>query len=242
MIEVDYHAHSIFSKCGLHTVVEMLTRAKELGLKGLGITDHGPELRGHLNSVFFDRLFEPVRGIKLLKGIECNLTSKKGEIDCLMDFMKYMDIILLGIHHNTEQGQDKAVYTDMLITAMQKNPYVDIIVHLNDPRYPVEFKPVIEAAKDLGMVLEINNSKLLLNRISQETTEEIIIACMKINCKIALCSDAHAVNEIGRDDCIQPVLKKLEFPEEMIVNSNAEKAFAFIEQRREIKWGQPPLS
>ncbi len=235
MISVDYHAHSIFSGCGVHTVLEMLTRAKELGLKGMGITDHGPELKGHLNGVFFNRVFEPVQGIRLLKGLECNLTSEKGEIDCLMDFMQYMDVILLGIHHNTQTGMDKSVYTDMIIAAMQKNPYIDILVHLNDPQYPVEFEPVAQAAKGLGMVVEINNSKLLLNRVTQETTEEMLEACMKAGCRAALCSDAHAVNEIGRDDAIQPVLKKLGFPEDLIVNPNAEEGFAFIEERREIK-------
>ena len=41
MLEVDFHSHSLFSGCGLHTIIEMLTYAKTVGLKALAITDHG---------------------------------------------------------------------------------------------------------------------------------------------------------------------------------------------------------
>jgi putative hydrolase len=53
MIPVDFHSHSLFSGCGVHTVLEMLTAAKAKGLKGLAITDHGKLVKGRANSVFF---------------------------------------------------------------------------------------------------------------------------------------------------------------------------------------------
>ena len=46
MLEVDFHSHTFFSKCGLHSIIEMLTEAKNRGLAALAITDHGPVLLG----------------------------------------------------------------------------------------------------------------------------------------------------------------------------------------------------
>ena len=49
MLDVDFHIHSLFSNCGLHTYLELLTKAKELGLKAIAITDHGPRLNGRIS-------------------------------------------------------------------------------------------------------------------------------------------------------------------------------------------------
>ena len=152
-----------------------------------------------------------------------------------MELMPYMDVVLLGIHPNTREGLSKKEYTDILIRAMEKNPYIDIITHPNDFVYQLEFKSLARAAAGLGIVFELNNSRTLYNRTTFEITEAMLQACIKEKCSIALCSDAHVIHEIGLDDSIQPVLKKMNFPEELIVNSNAEKGFAFIEKRREIK-------
>ena len=64
MIEVDLHSHTHFSNCGLHSCLEMLEAARAKGMKGLAITDHGLSLGGRLNSIFFERLKDPVPGIR----------------------------------------------------------------------------------------------------------------------------------------------------------------------------------
>ncbi len=235
MIEVDFHVHTLASGCGLHTILEMLEEAKKKGMKGVAITDHGTEVGGRVNSVFWERLNEPVDGIVFLKGLESNLKQKKGEIDFPVQFLQFADIVLLGIHGNIKKGLGKKIYTEMLIAAIQKNPYVDIITHPNDPTYEADYMILAETARDYGIALEFNNSKLLLNRVSQKSTENMIKACLKTGCKIILCSDAHALKELGRDDFLQPVLKKLNVPDELIINSSVKKAFGFIEERKKIK-------
>ena len=52
MLEIDLHVHSIFSHCGLHTVLELINQARATGMKGLAITDHGLTMGGRLNDVF----------------------------------------------------------------------------------------------------------------------------------------------------------------------------------------------
>ena len=48
-------------------------------------------------------------------------------------------------------------------------------------------------------------------------------------------SDAHAVNEIGRDEAIRSILKELNFPRNLIINRDEASAYAFIEERRYLK-------
>jgi histidinol phosphatase-like PHP family hydrolase len=52
---------------------------------------------------------------------------------------------------------------------------------------------------------------------------------------MAIGSDAHSLEEIGLDDSVKPFLIEEDFPEDLLVNSNAEKAFAFIEGRKNNK-------
>jgi|APCry1669188970_1035186.scaffolds.fasta_scaffold21693_1 putative hydrolase len=235
MIEVDFHTHSLFSGCGLHTVLEMLTDAKEKGLKGLAVTDHGPALGGRVSSVFFDRLKQPLDGIRLLKGMECNVMVEQGKIDCPMQFLKWMDVVLLGIHLGEHCNQTRTACTDLLVRALEDNPYVDIVTHPNSAAFPVDYERLAVAALKHGMALELNNSKSELGQISPEETEQLVKACMKVGCRIAVDSDAHVLSEIGRDTAVRPFLERVRFPEGLIINLKAETAFEFVERRRERK-------
>ena len=235
MLSIDLHSHSLFSSCGLHTCVEMLNHAKKLGMTALAITDHGLSLGGRLNSNFFERLNDPVPGIRLLKGVECNLLEEPGAIDCPKQFLPYMDIVLLGIHHNIQKGLGKAVYTEMLLRAIEENPFLDVLAHLNVAHYDVDFESVVRAAMDHGILIEINNSKCLPRRSSPEAIQQLILTCKKLMCPVIVSSDAHALNEIGQDRMIRPILKDLDFPQELILNRDPESVYAFIESRRKHK-------
>jgi putative hydrolase len=236
MLEVDFHSHSLFSGCGLHTIIEMLTYAKSAGLKALAITDHGTAQDGHISSPFFDRLVDPVDGIRLLKGQESNVVNDEGDIDFPIKFLRYTDVVLLGLHPNLDKRPKKTDYSDMLIKALKKNPYVDIITHLNDTVYPVDYDKVIGAAKELGMAIEFNNSKTKYSKVDPTATPLLIDACKRVGCRAVINSDAHALREIGLDDSIRPLLASADFPPELLVNDTAEGAFAFVEERRKVKF------
>ncbi|MEI6972282.1 MAG: PHP domain-containing protein [bacterium] len=235
MLEVDLHAHSLFSGCGLHTVLEMLGAARERGMKALAITDHGPALGGRISSVFFDRLQQPMPGIRLLKGMECNVLLGPGEIDCPMQFLPRMDILLLGLHLGEHSNQPRKFCTDLLVHAIQANPFVDIITHPNSTMFPVEYERLAAVAVEHGVALELNNSKDELSQVPREETCALVAACLKTGCRMAVNSDAHTLQEIGNDNAVRSYLESVRFPQELIVNATAEAAFEFIEQRRELK-------
>lgn len=235
MLEVDFHSHSLFSKCGLHSVIEMLTYAKHAGLKGLAITDHGPMLKGCTPSTFFDRLGQPVEGITMLKGMECNIKNDEGEIDFPLMYLQYADIVLLGLHPGNTPGLSREHYTSLLLRALDKNPFIDIVTHPEDPAFPLDLPILANYARDHRMALEINNSKALYKRFSVRETIALIEACKKTSCGVVIDSDAHAFQEIGLDNSVRPLLEKANFPKELIINTTAEEAFKFVEERRKIK-------
>lgn len=235
-LEVDFHTHSIFSECGVHTVLEMLMHAKKIGLKALAITDHGkalPECR--LNSPFFLRLDNPIKGIILIKGAELNVINESGDTDCPSRFLPFMDIVLLGLHHNLKRDLGEDYYTTILINAIKKNKFVDIITHPNNPDYPVDLEKLIRTAKEADVAIEINNSKIEQKKVSEESVYLILELCKKYQCKIAVNSDAHVLNEIGKIDSVLPFLNKTSFPLELIINRNLKTALKFIEERKIFK-------
>lgn len=232
MLDVDLHTHTFFSACGIHTHLEVLTRAKALGMTAVAITDHGKALSPRFSSPVYDRLNQPLEGIKLLKGIECNLLDNLGTIDLPDKLLPYLDVVLLGIHPNTPKGLEKSKYTDMMLAAIDKNPALDILTHLNDENYPVDFHRVIERAKRDGIAIELNNSKTLLKRSPDKLTRELVTAALSHGAKIVITSDMHALEELGEDSSVKPFLIEADYPQELIVSNSADSAFAFLDERR----------
>jgi putative hydrolase len=235
VIPVDFHVHSIFSLCGLHTVLELLARARELGMQGFAVTDHGPVIGGRLTSVFFERFVSPDPDVKILKGIECNLLDRNGAIDLPVEYLRFLDIVLCGIHPKFEQGLEPAQYTEFMIAALRRNPVIDIVTHPNDATYPVDYGVLAKAAAATGVALELNNSKILYPRSTPAEALALLAACKKQQCRIAVNSDTHAIHELGDDSAVAPLLRQAAFPEELIVNRTAASAFAFVEERRSLK-------
>lgn len=232
MLEADLHTHSHFSSCGLHSFVELLTCARDKGVKVLAITDHGPLIQGRLNSVFFERLHEPVGGVTLLKGIECNLGEEKGSIDAPVHLMPLCDVILVGIHPNTPKGLSERHYTDLLIAAMERNCCIDIITHPNSVECPVDFTRLARAARELDIALELNNSKVALQRVGNNVTARLIDACADEGCPVAVCSDAHALDEVGCDEAIMALVARSGLDRGAIVNRSAISALEWLNRRR----------
>ena len=204
-------------------------------MQGLAITDHGPALASTTPSPFFDRLHDPVPGVRLLKGMECNIVDEHGTIDFPSRYLEYSDVVLLGIHPNCAGGQSSDYYTALLAAALRRNPFVDIVTHVNDPSFPVDFEAVATVAKELGMAMELNNSKTALARTPPEVTGAMLTAFRKVGCRVALCSDAHAINEVGCDEAVRPLLSHFGIGEELVVNATGSSAFVFVEERRSVK-------
>ena len=235
MFETDLHAHSLFSACGLHSIIEILTAAKQKGIKAQAITDHGPYLGRKISSPFFERLKEPVNGITLLKGMECNIIDENGNIDTVTDYLPWYDVLLLGLHNFIGTDNSPQYYSRLIIKAIKKNPYIDIIVHPNASRYLTDYNMLTKAALETGIAIELNNSKLRYGKATERETIKLIESCKETGCLVAVSTDAHAINEVGNFDAIGQLLEKTNFPKEKIINRSLESTLSWVEKRKALR-------
>jgi len=233
-IEVDLHVHTIASGHAFSTLTEVCRAAREKGLKGIAILDHGPALPGGAHEYYFSNLValpDEIFDIRVFKGAEANIVNEKGQLD-ISDFT--LDLLeFVGISFHPACGYDpgpKAKNTETLIRAME-NPGVRMVCHPNVPGFEVDLKAVVEAAIDKGVLIEINNYSFNENSFRYPSLEEnlrLIEICAEMNCPVALNSDAHYHVFVGDVSGASYYLKKQGFPEELIVNSRLEIFEAYL--------------
>ena len=138
---LDVHTHTIASGHAFSSLQEMTLTAKEKGLNILGITEHGPNIPGTCDPIYFRNLHcvpRQLYGIKLMLGAELNILNTKGDIDLDEDYWRMLDIRIAGIHSLCWQGGSKEENTQGVINAM-RNPFVQIISHPGDGTAELDF-------------------------------------------------------------------------------------------------------
>ena len=234
MLSVDLHMHTLRSNCGLHTLLEMLDASVERGLEAVAVTDHGPFLKGPgVTSVFVKRFPSEYKGMRVWKGIEANVLPD-GRTDVRADLRESLDLILLGLH-NLPTGESRAHYTDLLLACLEKNPYIDIIVHPDISFFPLDLPRVAAAAAEYGMAVEFNNANLLYDKTDTDAMRTMAEAVVETGCRAVISSDAHSILEIGCDERTREELDAMGFGDLQFVNDSVESAEAFIEERRATK-------
>lgn len=200
-LEADLHIHTIASGHGYSTVKENIEVAKEKGLKTIAITDHGlnmpgaPHLYHFTNMISMPRVME---GVEVLRGVEANILDEKGNLDMSDVIMSdYLDIVLAGFHEGTGyQGTTVEENTEAMIAAI-KNPYVHVIVHPDNPKYPIDIEKVVLAAKEYNKALELNNSSFIVRPGGANICSKIARLCKKHNVLVSINSDAHICYNVG---------------------------------------------
>lgn len=155
-IEIDTHAHTLVSGHAYNTIREMAQMAAEKGLKGLALTEHAPAMPGSTNLYYFQNLRIVPRemyGVKLLFGTELNILNEEGEVDLPEGVLKSLDIAIASIHplcFQEERGKESIMSA---YKKVMENPWVDIIGHPDDGRFPVDYKELVKAGKTNGYIV-----------------------------------------------------------------------------------------
>lgn len=222
-ILADYHTHTKYSH-GAGTIEENVLKAIELGIKKIGISDHGYKhlLYGiKLDDIFkmreeIDKLNEKYNQIDILLGMECNVLDDKGNIDTNDKVLEVCDYIMAGYHfgstpisfdslinhfnNSTIKGKKAKEYNTKAIINAMKNNDIFIITHPGD-KGEVYIEEVAKVAKDTNTNLEINSSHGFL-------TVEQLKKIKDINCNFIVGSDAHKPSDIGNFDMAIDIIKK----------------------------------
>lgn len=231
---MDLHTHTIVSGHAYNTLYEMIDSAARKGVSLLGVTEHAPRIPGACHPFYFVNFRvvpREVKGVKLMLGCEINIVDPDGSLDLEPRYLKGLDFGIASIHDPCyPSGCTISQNTQAYVKAMQ-SPYVHIIGHPDDGRFPVDYETLVCAAKEHHVLLEVNASSLHPNCHRQNARENYIAMlelCRRYGVSIVLDSDAHSEADVGNHERAHALLEELQFPEELVVNSSIEKAAAFI--------------
>ena len=237
---IDLHVHSNASSHAYSTVEELIAAAKNKGLKGFALTNHGPILPDSPRHWHFGNLKvlpDNINGIRLYKGIEANIISYEGETDLPLEYYDGLEIVLAGFHSLTPYSEESTEEENTkTLENVIKRGEVDILAHLGNPKYPFDKERIVKLAKDYNVAIEINNSSFEKSRKGSEShCLEILKLCAKYGTYISLGSDTHFSYNIGNFSKIESLVNSSGIKQEKVLNTNFEIIESFLKERRQNK-------
>lgn len=236
-ILVDSHSHTIVSGHAYSTRIEMIKAAKEKGLEALALTEHAPKMPGTCHEFYFQNYMvvpRKVEGVQVMMGVELNILDEFGTVDLPERVLKSMDLAIASIHGPCyEESRSVELNTQAYLNAM-KNPYIHIIGHPDDGRFPVDYEKIVRAAKETHTLLELNNSSQRPDGFrtnAKENAKEFLEICRKEEVCITTGSDAHIDLDVGEFGYIESLIQEIDFPEELIATTSFEKFYNLIKQK-----------
>ncbi len=232
-IEVDHHTHTIVSGHAFSTLTEMVSEAQRQGLKILGIAEHGPQIPGTCHPIYFRNLHVVPRQwgeLRLLLGAELNILNTRGELDLGEEYLSRLDYRIAGIHGQCWTPGTREENTEGMIRAIS-NPWVNIISHPGDGTADLCFEPIVRAAMDHHVLLEVNSASMRPIRgldKARENNLELLRLAKRYEMPILLASDAHIHLDIANYEHCYPLLQETDFPEALIMNTSAERFLEYL--------------
>lgn len=234
-IALDLHTHTLASGHGYSTIREMAYAASQKGLSLLGLTEHAPAMPGTCKEFYFYNLKVIQRqmcGVELMFGAELNILDFEGTVDLPDRILKTHDYNIASLHPPCITPGTKEENTQACLKVME-HPYVHILGHPDDPRYPVDFRAIVKAAKEQHVLLEFNNGSLMPNGARADAwtqDREMLHYCMEYETPIVVNSDAHIDQLVGNVELALAKLEEIHFPEELVINRSVEAFRAFMGQ------------
>ena len=244
----DTHTHTIASTHAYSTLQENVSAAAKMGLYALAVTDHGALMPGAPGRWYFENLRVVPRkldGVLVLRGEEANLIDADGHTDLIPTDLESLDWVVASIHRQvfcryapagdwfrpvepSGPATKEEVTQAWLNTA--KNPRVNVIGHSGTAEYPYDYETVIQEFGRNGKLVELNESTFSGRKSSVPNCTIIMKLCRKHGVPIIVNSDAHFSTRIGCFPSSLRLLDEIGFPEELVVNSSAERFEAYLRE------------
>lgn len=237
-IELDIHTHTIASgHASTATITDMVKAASTAHLKLLGISDHGPATLGGGKPSYFRSLPMAARkrlGVNMLYGIEANITDYNGTLDLEDSLLAGLDYVIASIHKPVLKPGTEVENTKAYLRAME-NPFVSILGHCDDVKYPVDYLAIIKSAMEHQVILEINNSSLSPDGYRGDTKFNdlmILNLCKHFHYPVLLSSDSHGPEHVGDFRYALELVEQAEFPKELVLNYSTNELMSWLEKRK----------
>ena len=204
----DLHTHTLASGHAYSTLAEMIQAAASKGLELYGCTDHAPAMPGTLGSFYFQNfkvIPRKLHGIQIIMGAELNILDPTGKVDLPESTLAYLKAL--------------------------ENPFIQIIGHPDDGRFPTDYETLAAAAAQHHKLLEVNNSSLSprgFRANARQNYQTLLEYCRKYKTHIILDSDAHICFDVGNHSYVHQLLEEMDFPEDLVVNTSLKKLAEFL--------------
>ena len=232
--EFDIHTHTIASGHGsTATITDMAKAAAAKGLKTIGISDHGPATLGGGRVSYFRNLAYAQRtrlGVRILYGAEANILDYNGKLDLDDSILEHLDFVIASMHKPTIRPGSQEENTAAYINAM-KNPYVNIIGHCSDEKFPVDVFQLFEAARSNNVLLEINDSSLRPGGYRGNTRfSDLVILNLSRHFQypVLFSSDSHGTAHVGDFSQAEELARRAEVPSSLILNRSTKALLGFL--------------
>jgi DNA polymerase (family 10) len=192
-IRGDCHTHTLWS-AGRDSPPDMIAACRDLGREYMVITDHSyPSLNFATRSRELDALRANDLGIRLLDGLEVNITSEGG-LQVPDEVLARHEYCIASIHSSFRQPRD--VMTARLLAALA-NPYINGIAHptgrLINQREGIDadWDAVMDACLRYDKFLEIDGWPDRL-----DLPDNLVREAVRRGVKLVIDSDAHAIDQL----------------------------------------------
>ncbi len=240
-IEADLHIHTVASGHAYSTVEEITKEAAKLGLKMVALTDHGPALPGGAHPYHFWNLrIMPTKlnGVRILKGVEANITNLDADLDLPVDYLETLDIILAGFHPKCGYESGSVEQNTAVLVKAINNPLVDFIVHPGNAKFPIDPETLVNAALEKSVPLEINNSSFLPTSSREAAVSydlQIIKLAKEKGLPLVLSSDAHIYTQVGKVDKAVELIEEEGVSYKQVLNTSVSAVLDYLAKRRALR-------
>jgi histidinol phosphatase-like PHP family hydrolase len=227
--------------CGLHTLLEIVEIAAGKGMRLVNISDHGSAAGKKMNFwVLADKKRRPERisssqgkVISVLAGIETNILDIDGNSDFPHRLIDKFDLVSAGFHHPIGTSADDN--TTALENYLARYP-LDLLTHPCIATFSQNLEKVVTLALEHGFALEVNNTNLRLGKTDVGQLERLIALAKECGALLVENSDGHSFFEIGENDEIEALLKRLRVDgDEIFINRDDRRLDEFLAQRKRLR-------
>lgn len=231
----DLHTHSIVSGHAYSTLLENINYCAEKGIKILGTSEHAPTMPGAPHYWYFGNMKvvpRVINGVTFLRGCEANILDIDGSLDMTDESSRNLDYMIASFHEPVFKPKSKEENTAAILNVMDKYDKVEILGHLGNPNYELDYEAIVKKAKEKNIMIEINNSSLLgSSRVGSDVNcKKVALLCREIGTKVILTSDSHINTCIGVFNKGIELLEEIQMPKELVMN-DPEKLIAHLKSK-----------
>ena len=231
----DVHTHSIVSGHAYSTLLENINYCAEKGIKILGTSEHAPTMPGAPHYWYFGNMKvvpRVINGVTILRGCEANILDIDGSLDMTDESSRNLDYMIASFHEPVFKPKSKEENTAAILNVMDKYDKVEILGHLGNPNYELDYEAIVKKAKEKNIMIEINNSSLLgSSRVGSDVNcKKVALLCREIGTKVILTSDSHINTCIGVFNKGIELLEEIQMPKELVMN-DPEKLIAHLKSK-----------